>query len=181
LTLKDLPSPARKRHIADVRCAPVILLLFFGCSSSKTVLPARPHLTVYGQVTRASRPASTLYRDEVLSAIKAGLGHFLQLVDLRPVVGADDSGRRQFIGFEIRSMRPASEWLLFDFAPGDVIRKIEGVSVEHYDSVIPVFEGLATKDQFEVVLLRGGEERRVVVVIQQRAYEQGESVAAPAK
>jgi hypothetical protein len=169
-TPKDLPAFYQRRHIGRVR--PFVSLLFgmfLGCSSSPLVLPRRPTFAIQGQIVAQTRPRGTLFRDEVERAIQAGLGYFLQQVDVRAVTRADDSGRRVFVGFEILSLRPAMDWLMFDFAPGDVVTKVDGVSIEHYDTVIPMFEGLAAKDRFEVSLIRAGEPKTVVVSIVRRA------------
>ncbi len=132
------------------------------------MLPKRPVLYVEGTLSVPTRPQSTLYREEVMAAVQAGLGHFLQRVDVRAVTQPDDSGRRVFVGFEILSLRPALEWLAFDFAPGDIVTKIDGVSVEHYNSVIPLFDGLVAKDRFEVALVRAGQPKTVVINIRER-------------
>jgi hypothetical protein len=39
--------------------------------------------------------------------------------------------------------------------------------------VLPVFEGLSTKDRFEIQLVRSGEEKTVVVSIQDRNPKPG--------
>jgi S1-C subfamily serine protease len=139
-----------------------------GCSSAPLVLPQRSALLVKGQSTVKPRPRGTIFRDELEQALAVGLGHFLQHVDLRAVTRLDDSGRARFVGFEILSLRPARDWLEFDFAPGDIVTRIDGVSVEHYENVVPMVEALARKDRFEVAILRGGEQKNVVVNVADR-------------
>jgi S1-C subfamily serine protease len=101
-------------------------------------------------------------------AVKAGLGYFLQKVDLQAQLRVDDLGQQRFVGFQITAMRPAREWLTFDFAPGDVITHINGTSVEHYDAVLPLFDGLVNANAFEVRVLRGTETVTVTVRIEPR-------------
>ena len=166
---KPLPEGDPRRHIARVRCHLLLICCAtLGCSSGPLVLPKRPVIYVDGTLVVPSRPAATLYREEVVAAVQAGLGHFLQRVDVRAVTHQDDAGRRVFVGFEVLSLRPALEWLTFDFAPGDIVTKIDGVSVEHYNSVIPLFERLVAKDQFEVSLIRSGQPKTVVINIRER-------------
>jgi hypothetical protein len=162
----DLPGCKERRHIARVRRYLLLVAgISSGCSSSPLMLPGRPTLAVFGAAPVDARPRGTLYRDEVQRAIQAGLGHFLQHVDVLSVPRDDDGGRRPFVGFEIIALRPAKDWLKFDFAPGDIVTTVDGVSVEHYERVIPMFEALAAKDKFEVSLIRAGEPKTVVVSI----------------
>lgn len=151
----------------------LVFCVLVGCGAEPLALPQRPTLRIPGTLPAPTRPASTLYRDEVVRAVQDGLGHFLQLVALRPVIQQDDVGRRVFVGFEVVSLRPAMQWLPFDFAPGDILTRLDGVSVEHYDSVIPVFEGLVNKDRFEVSLIRSGQPKTVIVSIVDRQPSQG--------
>lgn len=141
------------------------------CSPSAVVFPQVPALRVTGALPKDDRPAGTLYKDELQAAVAAGLGHFLQSLEVRAVTREDDLGQRVFAGFQIVALRPAERWLKFDFVPGDIVTRVDGVSVEHYDAVLPMFEGLVAKDRFEVRLVRGGEERVVVIHISDRATE----------
>ncbi len=116
-----------------------------------------------------SRPKNILYRDEVESAKRAGLGHFFELVDLEPTGATDGNGRIvSFEGFQIVALRPASEWLAFDFAPGDLLTHVNGVSVEHYSTWYDQFEALSKSDQIRVDVIRDGTPKAVVVRIVDR-------------
>lgn len=159
-----------RRHIAGVHRSLVLVVgLSLGCGSSPIVMPRQPAIPVRGVIAGDGRPAGTLYRDELERAIRRGLGHFLQNLDLRAVTREDDLAQVTFVGFEIVAMRPAWNWLAFDFAPGDIVTKIDGVSVEHYDAVLPMFEGLASKDHFDVELVRGGQRKVVTISIRRRS------------
>ncbi|HMA92115.1 MAG TPA: hypothetical protein VKP30_05480, partial [Polyangiaceae bacterium] len=100
-------------------------------------MPKRSPLRVAGELADSGRPHGTVFRDELTQAVALGLGHFLQHIEVRAVTRVNDLGQHEFVGFQILSLRPAEEWLKFDFAPGDVVTRVEGVSIEHYDSVIP--------------------------------------------
>jgi type II secretory pathway component PulC len=123
---------------------------------------------VVGNPPKPERPAGTLFRDELKQAVQAGLGHFLQKLEVRAVTRQNDLGQQVFAGFQILSLRPAESWLRFDFAPGDVVTRIDGVSVEHYDAVLPMFEGLIAKERFAVQIVRGGEEKTIFISIRER-------------
>lgn len=166
---KGLRGRRARRHSAGVRRYSILLVAAtVACSSGAVVFPKRSPLRVVGERAADDRPAGTVFRDELAQAAAAGLGHFLRHIEVRAVTRTNDLGQAEFVGFEILSLRPAEDWLKFDFAPGDVVTRVDGVSVEHYDSVIPMFEGLARKDRFEVQILRGGEPRTILVNIRSR-------------
>lgn len=169
------------RHIATVRryLLPAFGILM-GCGAVPLELPKLPPSVIRGTLVAESRPPSTIYRDELERAVQRGLGHFLQQVDLRAATRTDDIGRRAFVGFEILALRPATDWFAFDFVPGDVITQIDGVSVEHYDTVIPMFEGLLSKNKFDVVLLRSGQRQVVSITIVERQSVRSQSATAKA-
>jgi len=131
--------------------------------------PAQPRLDT--QASKGpTRPRNTLYREEVDAAKRAGLGYVFQLMDLEPKGELDARGRMtDFQGFQIVALRPASEWLAFDFAPGDVLTHINGVSVEHYSTWFEQFEALPKADQIQVDLIRDGKPKTVLVKIASRA------------
>jgi hypothetical protein len=150
----------------------MLTCLFVGCGgSSQTVAvapTAKPKL-VEGAPPAQARPSNTLYRDEVESAKHAGLGHFFELVDFEPKGDVDAQGRLSgFQGFQIVTLRPATQWLSFDFAPGDILTHINGVSVEHYSTWFEQFEALSTADQIRVDLIREGKPKTVIVKIADR-------------
>ena len=162
--------------MAVVRCLILVLALpLMGCSGS-VALPRAADIKILGQAPTPPRPRNVLYRDEVDAAVKAGLGWFLQKIDLRATVRKDDLGRDVFAGFEIVAMRPAAAWFDFDFAPGDVITRVNGVSVEHYNAMLPVFESLPEANALEIALVRGG----APTVIQVRIEPRSNPSSAPA-
>jgi S1-C subfamily serine protease len=140
-------------------------------------LPRATDINIQGQVTAVPRTKNVLYRDEVELAVKAGLGMFLQSIDLRARLRKDDVGRDVFTGFEITGMRPAEAWFSFDLAPGDVVTHVNGAFVEHYNDWIPIFESLPERDKIEIKLLRNGEPATVTVRIEARPA----AGAAPAR
>jgi S1-C subfamily serine protease len=142
------------------------------CGGSSPIIAAAPapkqKIAPQMPVT-PQRPNNTLYRDEVQSAKRAGLGHFFALVDLEPKGELDNQGRMDtFQGFQIVALRPAREWLAFDFAPGDILTHINGVSVEHYSTWFEQFELLPKAAQVRVDLIRDGKPNTIVVRIVDR-------------
>ncbi len=140
-----------------------------GSSQAVAVKPLNQPRVVEVAPPAPARPSNTLYRDEVESAKRAGLGHFFELVDLEPKGDVDGQGRLiGFEGFQIITLRPATQWLSFDFAPGDILTHINGVSVEHYSTWFEQFEALPATDQIRVDLIRDGKPKTVVVRIAER-------------
>jgi hypothetical protein len=141
-----------------------------GSSQTVAVAPAARPKVVESAPPAPARPNNTLYRDEVESAKRAGLGHFFELVDLEPKGEVDGRGRLSgFQGFQVVTLRPATQWLSFDFAPGDILTHINGVSVEHYSTWFEQFEALSAADQIRVDLLRDGKPKTVIVKITDRS------------
>ena len=99
-----------------------------------------------------------------------GLGRFFERIELEPRGELDDNGRMvSFEGFQIVALRPASAWLGFDFAPGDLLTHINGISVEHYSTWYNQFEALPKAERIRVDLVRDGSPKTVVVRIVDRA------------
>jgi len=73
-----------------------------------------------------------------------------------------------FEGFQIVALRPANAWLSFDFAPGDILTHINGVSVEHYATWYNQFEALPKAEQIRVDLIRDGKPKTITVRIVDR-------------
>jgi hypothetical protein len=162
------------RHCSVAAALPFLV----ACSSGQVPLPRVADIPILGQRPAEVRPRNVLFRDEVDGAIATGLAYFLQKVDLEAQCetteeslrkcSKDDAYQKRFVGFKILAMRPAMAWLPFDFSPGDIVTHINGTSVEHYDTVIPLFESLGKASSIEVSLLRGSQTATVVVRIEGR-------------
>lgn len=106
---------------------------------------------------RARPPAGALWRDEVDETVDAGLGWFLQLVEVEPSL---DNGR--FKGFRIVDLRPSSYWQGVDLRPGDVVLRVNGKSIERDNEANEVFKSLKKENELRVKYLRAGRERELV-------------------
>lgn len=179
-SIRSLPGSTRTRHSSAVRhCLLAVALPFLAaCSSGQVPLPRAADITILGLRPAPTRPRNVLYRDEVDAAIASGLAYFLQKVDLEAQCetteqtlrkcSKDAVDQKRFVGFKVTAMRPAMAWMPFDFAPGDIVTHVNGTSVEHYDTVIPLFESLAKANAVEVSVLRGTQTATVVVRIDGR-------------
>lgn len=106
---------------------------------------------------RAPPPPGALWRDEVDETVDAGLGWFLQLVEVEPSL---DNGR--FKGFRIVDLRPSSYWRGVDLRPGDVVVSVNGKSIERDKEAFDVFKSLKKEGELRVKYLRAGRERELV-------------------
>jgi type II secretory pathway component PulC len=146
-------------------------LVLYSCGGSiSPVAPASIRPTSVAQKpSLPTRPKNTLYRDEVERAKSAGLGHFFEHIELEPRGEIDDNGRMvSFEGFQIVALRPANAWLSFDFAPGDLLTHVNGISVEHYSTWYSQFEALPKAEQIRVDLIRDGKPKTIIVRIVDR-------------
>lgn len=120
-------------------------------------------------------PAGHVWRVEVMRVMSPGMGAFLQRLDVREKL--DDNG--SFIGFEILRLKgdPAL-WKGADLKTGDVITRVNGVSVEHYKDVFKVWQSMATAPSLEVSYRRNGVARLLRLDIHDEGQDAGVPPAA---
>jgi type II secretory pathway component PulC len=92
--------------------------------------------------------------------LDAGLGRFLQRVDLEPVI---DQGI--FVGFRVVELRPPSWWHGADLVPGDIVTQVNGMPIEQPTEAHAAFESLRKSDKLSVKYLRGGQRRELTYSI----------------
>jgi hypothetical protein len=112
------------------------------------------------------RHRDTLYRDEVDAVVDAGLGYFLQHVD---VTAQLDNGR--FHGFRIVALQPPEYWSGVDLEKGDVVLSVNGMPIERDMQAFAAFRSLKKADKLEVRYERGGRQRQLVMRIVDRRHK----------
>jgi len=132
-----------------------------GCGSSPP--PAAPRPVAPAAAPSAPPPVadatapSTLRRSEVRRVIDAGLGAFLQRVEVdeRPVRVAG-----KFRGFRVAGLRgdPAL-WRGVDLRPGDVVTLVNGMPIERPEQALEAFRSLDVASELRVDLERDGAPR----------------------
>lgn len=105
----------------------------------------------------------TLWRSDVNAALDAGLGRFLQRVELVPQVHEGN-----FVGFRIVELRPPSWWQGVDLFPGDVVTRVNGMPIEQPTEAHAAFESLRNADKLTVTYLRDDKERELSYSIVKR-------------
>lgn len=148
---------------------PLPLLVFaLGCQRGpeypdidEPIQIARPPAATASRDT--PREPTTLYRDEVTQVVDAGLGYFLQHVEVDAQL---EHGT--FRGFRILSLAPPDYWHGVDLKPGDVVTQVNGMPIERPVEAHQAFSALKTADQLVVSYLRAGQPRQLTYHIKDR-------------
>lgn len=145
-----------------------LLMLALGCQRGpeypdidEPLEAARPPAAAAGRET--PREPATLYRDEVTRVVDAGLGYFLQHVEVDAQL---EHGT--FRGFRILSLAPPDYWRGVDLKPGDVVTQINGMPIERPVEAHQAFSALKTADRLVVSYLRAGQPRQLTYHIKDR-------------
>jgi S1-C subfamily serine protease len=117
-------------------------------------------------------PPGSLFRDDVVATVDAGLGRFLQRVEVEASL---EQGR--FRGFRILELRPPGFWREVDLAPGDVVTSVNGKPIERETQAYDAFQALKSAPELRVSYLRAGKPRELVYRIVERSKAPGS--AAP--
>jgi S1-C subfamily serine protease len=125
-------------------------------ASASRDVPARP-----------PPPQGSLWRDDVAATVDAGLGWFLQRVEVEPRL---EGGT--FRGFEIKDLRPSEYWQGIDLRVGDVVTTVNGKPIERETQAYDVFQSLKTASEIRVHYLRNGKDRELVLRIVDPPKEQ---------
>lgn len=135
-----------------------LCVVALGCGRAEGAPPASPAAKLVpaagAPAEREAQPSSSLHRSELRAATRAGMGALLSRVVVdtdRPVFRAG-----KFLGFRLMSV-PA-DWRV-DLAPGDVIVRVNGFSVERPESAFDAFESLEVASELRVDYERNGEPR----------------------
>jgi type II secretory pathway component PulC len=111
--------------------------------------------------TAAAMPATTtsLRRSQVKQGIARGLGYFLQNVSVEdyPVMHGN-----KFYGFKIKDINAE---LGVDLRPGDVVMRVNGLSIEHPEEADAAMRSLAKAPALRVDFERDGKPRTLELPI----------------
>ncbi len=139
----------------------LLFLVPYGCATSGAPAPAPPKPPERPAIVRPAAPATvTLRRQDVVQVVDAGLGRFLQKVDVEP-----SFAKGRFQGFRIVELRPGSFWQRVDLRPGDVVLSVNGMPIERDKQAYDAFQTLRTASELRVDYLRDGQPRSLVYPI----------------
>lgn len=97
---------------------------------------------------------ATLQRAEVERVVDAGLGRFLAHVALEPRLSGG-----KFSGWSIVALRPPELWQGIDLQPGDVVTRVNGLSIEREVEAYDAFQAVRQAPSLEVSYLRQNQPR----------------------
>jgi hypothetical protein len=152
-------------------CGWVTLIACGGGTDGPEYPKAPPKAAEAVVIKEARPPAGSIWRDELIDSLNAGLGAFLQHVEVEPSL---EEGR--FRGFRILQLIPPGYWDGIDLEPGDVVVSVNGMPIERETEAYAAFEALRSAKEIRIAVLRLGVAREVVVGVIERA---GVSSAAP--
>lgn len=144
-----------------------LALMVSACAgqAESTVSRIPPPFPGSGASQTSSRPPpGTLWRDEVVRGVDAGLGEFLGKVEVEASL-VDN----RFEGFRIIALRPPEFWAGVDLLPGDIVTAVNGRSIERDTQAFEAFESLRTAPELHVALLRNGRKRELRYRIMDRS------------
>jgi hypothetical protein len=119
--------------------------------------PALPDASLAPALTRAP---GTLARADVERVVDAGLGRFLSHVQLEPSLAGG-----KFMGWSIVALQPPELWSGIDLRPGDVVTRVNGMSIEREMEAYDAFQAVRGADKLEVSYLRQREPRTLSYAI----------------
>ncbi|MBN1612174.1 MAG: hypothetical protein JW940_36420 [Polyangiaceae bacterium] len=158
------------------RLAALLLLTTCCGASPERAAPVQTAAASHRHAPAPRPPAGCLWRDELLATIQAGLGSFLQHVELEPhLVGG------RFSGFSIVALRPAAYWDGVDLRPGDIVTGVNGMPIEHPTEAHAAFVALGSARELRVSLIRDGVARQLVYRIVKRSSIPPGSARKPAE
>jgi general secretion pathway protein C len=156
----NLPALATADHIHGVRRVFLVGLFLAGCGGGAATA-TQPHTAAAAKAPARSKvPKGAVSRAELLATVNAGLGRFLQRVDVEPSL---DAG--QFRGFRIVALHPPGYWQGVDLQPGDVVTALNGMPIETEMQAYDAFQSLKRADAVRVSYLRAGKTHTLVVPI----------------
>ncbi len=105
-------------------------------------------------------PVTELSRADVVAVVDAGLGRFLQDLEVKA-----ELKEGKFVGFRIIRIGNVERFRGVGLEPGDVVTQVNGQSVEREGDAYQTFQSLKSAPYLEVDYLRHGEKMRLSLPI----------------
>lgn len=105
-------------------------------------------------------PRGSVTRAAVVQVVDAGLGAFLQRIQVEPVT-ADGA----YVGFQLKAVDPAGGWSAYDIRVGDIVTHANGKSLEAEAAAFEVFQQLRSANELKLSVIRDGVSRQVIIPI----------------
>lgn len=101
-------------------------------------------------------PPGAIWRKDVTETLDAGLGYFLQRIEVEAELVEDS-----FVGFRVMALRPQAWWQGIDLAPGDIVTQVNSMPIEQPAEAHAAFESLRTASEVTISYLRNGQARQL--------------------
>ncbi len=112
-----------------------------------------PPITAPTTTAATGERITSLRRSQVQGAIRRGLGHFLRNVEVDEWPAMKNG---KFYGWRVKAINP--DWVL-DLVPGDVVRSINGMPIEHPDEADAALKSLEKASSLKIDIERNGQPR----------------------
>lgn len=134
-----------------------LLLCACGGSSPPAAAPKPVETTQARTTPPGSTKSAALRRADLQRVIAQGPGVFLQRISVEeyPVMR-----NGKFYGFKIAALH-GSSWSGVDLKPGDVIMRVNDVTIERPEQALQVFRSLETAAELRVAYERNGQPREI--------------------
>jgi type II secretory pathway component PulC len=130
-----------------------------GAPAPKVAAAPAPRVETLATVATDAAPASKgLTRSAVRRVVSAGLGMFLQKVDLDDQPVMKDGA---FHGFRVNALRDAQLFANVDLRPGDVVVRVNGMPIERPEQALEAFRSLTIASELRVEYERDGAVREL--------------------
>jgi C-terminal processing protease CtpA/Prc len=117
--------------------------------------------SAYAPMESVPTPITQLDRRDVVAAVDAGLGRFLQKFEIEPSL----TERGEFTGFRIVRIVDPAPFTGLGIGPGDVVTSINQQPIERPNEAYEAFVSLRAADSLEIDYLRGGRLMRLSLPI----------------
>jgi hypothetical protein len=136
--------------------------------------PADPKaMMMADELPKEEAPSGSIHRAALDEILRAGPSWLLQRVPIEEVMA-----RGKFIGWRVQ--RFPAQWEHVDLRPGDIVRSVNGITLETPDRFWTAWTSLAVASEFSIGFERDGQKRELRIPIWGEANpEAAEAIKKP--
>jgi hypothetical protein len=163
--LPAVSGPFDSRPMRTLTLVALVAVVISGCGGSRLEPKASPREASEMPLEESlpetvSQPLTELQRSAINRTIDEGFGRFLQRVTVEAEL-VDG----KFVGFRIVRFTEPKDWLGVGLVPGDVVTKVNDLSIERPEQAYLAFVALSSRKSLDVVYLRSGHTMRLSLPI----------------
>jgi hypothetical protein len=151
----------------------VALAILSACGAPQEK-PADPKtMMMADELPKEEAPSGSIHRAALDEILRAGPSWLLQRVPIEEVMA-----RGKFIGWRVQ--RFPAQWENVDLRPGDIVRSVNGITLETPDRFWTAWTSLAVASEFSIGFERDGQKRELRIPIWGEANpEAAEAIKKP--